>query len=775
METHEPFAKSGDPPVSLEAHTLDVVRYVEGVVAGYEAVWRSLLGDDHAWIISRALPLAAAVHDLGKAASGFQRSLHERSFRWEFRHEVLSTALLLAAGSVQSPVLRLAAAAVLTHHRDLSDQQLWADCGEAILPRPELVEKAKRRFRERLAEMTPYWEWLHSFWARLPIPSDWDLPRQWQDVEPPREFIRSLAHECEDLHAFRSSVGLLFALARGWLLAADHAASAGIPFFRTAFPVNWEEQHRRRLAQSRTGGTGKLRTFQRVLGEHLGSAFLIAPTGAGKTDAALRWIARNRCGGERVFYVLPYQASIEAMGTTLCSVFGRDTVATLHARTLQIAFQHYFSGEDDYEAAYAAARLESEINRLVHKPIKVTTPFQLLKWLFGIRRFEVGIAELTGALVVFDEIHAYDAHVTALILELVRVIRELGGRCLFMSATFPTFLRSQIESAWGDAIPLFRLDRAPAADAWARALLRTARHELRWTEEPLEALTGVAVNAVQKGQRVLIVANRVQQAQAIYGVLRTLVPSGVHLLHARLTRRDRIEREQQILAGLRGEVPLDLSILVSTQVVEVSLDVSFDMMLTELAPVDDLLQRFGRVNRYNEHRRPMPVVVSRSPSDAVKYVYDLERLQTTAQMAPPSGTALTAVDAEEWVEAVYQGGWTNNEGRRFEQALAAFRTVVDSLRPLSHVETAYEDFYRLFQGAEVLPSCFLEEYTRYMAHGQSLLATQLLVPVPFGTLWKLQNAGRLSRAKDGTLIASIGYDAELGLLPDEADIDVWAI
>jgi len=766
----EPRAKSGDPPITLREHTLDVLGFVEQVVPAYRALWSRVLDPKPLDCLERALPLAAAAHDLGKAAVGFQRSLEERGFRWEFRHEVLSTAILLASGHATNGYGQLAAAAVLTHHRDLTDERLWRDCAVPPLSRPQFLEKARRQFSERAAELEQFWEWLSRFTEEVEVLRTDQWPCSPRDLEPPASFLRSLQETADRHHAFRSTEGLLLTLCRGWLLAADHAASAGVPRFVATMPNDWQARHAERLMHSRAHGDGQLRAFQRALGEHEGSALLIAPTGAGKTDAAIRWIARNRIGGERVFYILPYQASIEAMGRTLERLFGRETVGTLHARTLEVAFQRYFSG-DDYEEAYRAARQDAELNRLVHKPIKVTTPFQLIKWLFGLPRFEVGIAEMVGALVIFDEIHAYDAHVMALILELVRVLRELGGRCLFMSATFPEFLRHYIDEAYGQSLRLFRLDQPPAQDAWAKLFLAQARHRVEWTADPLEELVDLVVDAAQKGERVLVVANRVQQAQALYERLVERAPDGLHLLHARFTRRDRVDREQRILAALRGESPEPVRVLVATQVVEVSLDISFDRLVTEVAPVDDLLQRFGRVNRYYEHRSPRPIVISRTYGDALYYVYDRERLERTLEEAPPHGHALDAFDAEQWVERVYREGWTTNEGRRFEQALASFRAVIEGLRPLQHADMAYEDFYRLFQGAEVLPSPFLEEYTRYQIEGKHLLAQQLLVPVPFGTFWKLQRAGRMSQLKDGTLVASVQYDHSLGLLPEVADLD----
>lgn len=227
---------------------------------------------------------------------------------------------------------------------------------------------------------------------------------------------------------------------------------------------------------------------------------------------------------------------------------------------------------------------------------------------------------------------------------------------------------------------------------------------------------------------------------------------------------------------LQGKGDADVRVLVATQVVEVSLDVSFETIFTEVAPVDDLLQRFGRVNRCGEHSAGVEVHVARQfDAEQVRRVYDLERLQGTLEKAPPNGQVLTPDVAAEWVRQVYKGGWTTKERQRFEQARTAFRTVLDSLRPLHAAPEGEAQFRDLFQGAEVLPRCYYAEYEGYKAEKRYLLATQLLVPVPRGTFWMLNQQGRLIRLKDGTLVVDAAYDPELGLLPREVDPDAGFI
>ncbi len=747
----EPLAKSGEVPVTLREHLQQVADYARTVAEAYSTHWEILLGKETAEKIRKALVLAALTHDLGKVAEGFQKALHNKKQRWEFRHEVLSAALLLAALS-EDETLELAVAAVLTHHRDLSDSQLAQDCGLVPLPMPDIVREAQEKFRSKSCELEKHWQWLQEFWRNQPMLQDLPFPDSPSSLSMPTDFLKRQKEVLSKLTCLTEQKALALLLTRGWLMAADHAVSAGVKKF---------------ISQVPTPKLPSLRPFQRRLSEHKGDAFLEAPTGSGKTIAAILWALNNRKSGERIFYLLPYQASIEAMADTLEGFFGKENVAVLHARALDYAFRQHFEETGEYESAAEKAKAETELNRLAHKPIKVATPFQLLKWLFGIPRFEIGISEMVGGLFIFDEIHAYDAHVVALIAEMVRLLKQLGARFLFMSATFPPFLKALLQEALGKEVEAFGLGEG-GDDRWTQQFLRQVRHILRWHDEPLEVMLPNIVEAIQSGKRVLVVANRVAQAQEIYRQLQEQF-RGVHLLHSRFTRRDRVAKERTIIEALQGKRN-DVQALVATQVVEVSLDVSFDTIFTEVAPVDDLLQRFGRVNRYGEHPKGVEVHVARKFDDKLLRVYDRERLEKTLAAAPEDGTPLTIEVAADWVQRVYREGWTKKERQRYEQACSAFKSVLGALRPLLRLTEGEEEFYGLFQSVEVLPSRLYPEYAKHLQEKHYLLANQLLVPIPLGTFHMLNNAGLLTR-HNNTLIVNVAYDNALGLLPREVDLD----
>lgn len=757
MSYSEPLAKSVDAnAVPLGRHLREVAEYARAIAEAYHMHWRKILGDEWAERVRQAAVLAALTHDLGKAATGFQRDLQTGKSYWGFRHEVLSTALLLTAANPNDETMMLAIAAVLTHHRDLGDAQLCNDSGLVSLPMRDIVQEAIERFRAKAEEMRPYWTWLRQFCREQPELQHLRLPDTLDNLSPPAEFLDQLKQLLQDQILLSNPQTTALLLTRGSVMAADHAVSAGLMEFKAFLP---------------TPVLPPLRPFQERLSAYEGDAFLEAPTGSGKTMAALLWALRNRQHGERVFYLLPYQASIEAMADTLEEKLGKENVAVLHARALDYAFREYFERGGEYKVAYSQARLEADVNRHAHKPLKIATPYQLLKWLFGIPRFEIGICEMVGGLFIFDEIHAYDAHLVALIVEMVRVLKQLGGRCLFMSATFPPFLKVLLQDALDAPTAEFTLGDGDS-DVWTRRFLSQARHRLRWHNASIKDLLPDIVQAAETGQRVLVVANRVAQAQELYHELQKRLPD-VHLLHSRFTHQDRVSREKMIIRALQGKHDIGVRVLVATQVVEVSLDVSFDTIFSEVAPVDDLLQRFGRVNRYSEHPDGIEVhIATQFDLERLRWVYDLERVAATLEKAPADGTPLTVEVAAQWVRQVYQEGWTEKERKQFEQAQTAFQFVLRALRPLHHSHEGKEEFYGLFHNVEVLPRQLFEGYNMRMRNKHYLLATQLLVPIPLGTFKRLERDEKLTLLKDGVWMVDVSYDPDLGLLPKGVDVDV---
>jgi CRISPR-associated endonuclease/helicase Cas3 len=153
-------------------------------------------------------------------------------------------------------------------------------------------------------------------------------------------------------------------------------------------------------------------------------------------------------------------------------------------------------------------------------------------------------------------------------------------------------------------------------------------------------------NSIQKNEKVLIVFNRVSRAQGAYQKLKEIYPDiPILLLHSRFKRGDRNEKERMLLGLNETGAPIGryntsnkACIVVSTQIVEVSLDISFDLMVTETAPIDSLIQRFGRINRKRSKERigqTKSIYIIAPPESSTEALpYDLEILKRSFEILP---------------------------------------------------------------------------------------------------------------------------------------------
>lgn len=750
--TPEPMAKSA-PPQTLREHTSEVLTAAQALCAALQQPLREVAGDDFAPM----LRAAAWCHDWGKAATGFQTAVTYKGDakgrpRWGYRHETISTAMVLSLG-LDEVFGTDFVAAVLTHHRTLDHESLTCITG-AGNPRRAFEKGDLRTWNQKVAEMQPFWDWLRDYIEEgvqaghlPPLPRALPAqPAQLPDLfEIGRTLEESLKQQCD-----LKPQSVRWILSRGLLMAADHLASSGRGVLLT--DLNSDD------IRAPEG-------FQTVMAQTCGSALLEAPTGSGKTEAALHWALKNRLGGERIFYVLPHQASINKMAERLKVLFGEENVGILHGRATLQEFHHYFN-DGNYEDASAQAKERINATQQIYRPIKILTPYQLLKLMFGCRYFEIGLSELLGGLVIFDEIHAYEAHTAALIDVMIGRLQTLRVRYLFMTATFPEFLKTNLQSTLG-GVPSLHLDASHPRDA---QLLNTARHRLQLHDATLESLTDDIVRDAQKGT-VLVVCNRVQQAQDIYRALQERVEN-VALLHSRFIARHRADKEKALITtpnakDERERVRPSAQVLVATQVVEVSLNVSFDTIYTEIAPVDALLQRFGRVNRLNEHGYSVAVhVATQYDQDRVGFIYPVERIEAT-QAHAPNGAELFPHIESEWVRATYKTGYTPQEAAKYATARAAFEKTVSRLQPCYRGDDS--DFFDLFDNYNVVPVRFKPKYRQFIKDKQFFHALDYIASLPQSTFMGMRAHTEYDQ-ENHVYYIDRRYDDEVGLVnEDEPD------
>lgn len=363
------------------------------------------------------------------------------------------------------------------------------------------------------------------------------------------------------------------------------------------------------------------RLLQSVQGPAL--VLVEAPMGEGKTELAfLAHLRLQAANGHRGLYVaLPTQATGNALfkrALTFLEQFseGPLDVQLVHGGAAMNAdIQHLRGIANDQQESLSASAWFSQRKRPLLSPYGVGTVDQALFGVLNVKHHFVRLWGLANRVVVLDEVHAYDTYTNGLIVALLRWLKALGCSVVLMSATLPLARREELLRAWDvvDGVPELAYPRVLLADDdgvrgehfGARPL---AAIHLDWVAESIDALADQAIGLLDAGGCGALIVNTVDRAQQLYRCVRERLGESceLFLFHARYPADVRAECERKVLTafGDQGERP-SRALLIATQVAEQSLDIDFDFMLSDLAPVDLLLQRAGRLHRHKRERPPV--------------------------------------------------------------------------------------------------------------------------------------------------------------------------
>ncbi|MFH0988511.1 MAG: CRISPR-associated helicase Cas3' [bacterium] len=371
-----------------------------------------------------------------------------------------------------------------------------------------------------------------------------------------------------------------------------------------------------------------------------------APTGEGKTEAALALahrIARFN-GIDEMYYALPTMATSNQMfgrlqehlqkrlglATSIKLVHGQAFLVEdeLRAETPAAQIQPLENGDmvDQSEANEAVTWFNSK-KRALLAPFGVGTIDQAELAALNVKHVALRMMGLVGKVVIVDEVHAYDTYMTTIIERLLRWLATMNTSVILLSATLPKVRRKQLAQAFGVSLKL----SDEQSNTYPSLLVLSAKgihhasprvwqpnrtielYELHWGDDDVQAKAGWILNAVTNGGCVCWITNTVKRAQRIFAALLKVKPPCVELelLHSQFPLDERQRREAELTGkyGPRKDESVDKrparGIVIGTQVLEQSLDLDFDVMVSDLAPVDLLLQRAGRLHRHDRERPAM--------------------------------------------------------------------------------------------------------------------------------------------------------------------------
>ncbi|MDQ8189676.1 CRISPR-associated helicase Cas3' [Roseibacillus persicicus] len=367
-----------------------------------------------------------------------------------------------------------------------------------------------------------------------------------------------------------------------------------------------------------------------------------APMGMGKTEAALTaayqlWENHHNHG---LYFALPTQLTSnkihDRITDFLINTIGEESVQTLihgsawlkNERTQQLTPPQQGNGSDlpdlDHNDTEEVHRWYSSTRKALLAPFGTGTIDQALLAVLPARFAALRYFALAGKVVIIDEVHSYDPYMSTLIDRLIRHLLKAGSTVIILSATLTAERRRQLVKATGASEPpaptsyplitKVATDQALATHHPSAAKLPSQTihldHQTLTAEDELAYWQKIA-DLAQQGANVVIIRNTVTLAQQTYNLLKSIIseqlaPESVGLIHSRFPQWQREENEALWTQRLgKGDQHRPHgSLLVSTQILEQSVDIDADLLITDLAPIELILQRIGRLHRHSRQSRP---------------------------------------------------------------------------------------------------------------------------------------------------------------------------
>jgi CRISPR-associated endonuclease/helicase Cas3 len=362
-------------------------------------------------------------------------------------------------------------------------------------------------------------------------------------------------------------------------------------------------------------------------------------TGAGKTEAALLLAHRLLAAGcaQGLYFALPTMATANQMYERVGGVYRRlyesqanpSLILSHGARQLVEGFRQSvlkpgeqrqdlsYSKDDPSASAQCSAWLADNRKKALLADVGVGTVDQALLGVLPVRHQSLRLLGLSGKVLLIDEVHAYDAYMSTLLEGLLEAQALQGGSAILLSATLPAALRAKLAAAFqrgcgGTSGALAPDMRYPlATQVCGRIEVKThacaTRPQLarRVRVEPLHSeqdVIDLIAREAEAGRSICWIRNTVEDVRHAYDVLQpSLPPERLQLFHSRYAMGDRLAIEGAVVQhfGLSSTTEVRRGqVLIGTQVVEQSLDLDFDVMVSDLAPVDLVIQRAGRLQRH---------------------------------------------------------------------------------------------------------------------------------------------------------------------------------
>ena len=568
-------------------------------------------------------------------------------------------------------------------------------------------------------------------------------------------------------------------LVKGLLHKCDYSASAGIDCeksndFLEVGLAAMLERWRQKNANS------DWKDLQKFTHAHQDQNLIItASTGMGKTEAGLLWIGDNKG-----FFVLPLRTAINAMydriADDIIMIEKEERIALLHSDMQSVYLNRQKENEIEGDLMEYCVR-----SRQMSLPLTICTLDQIFDFVLKYPGYEYKLATLSYSKIVIDEIQMYDPALLAYLIYGVKWIHKMGGKIAVVTATLPPFVRAQLKEALQDDL----VEATFISE-------EQSRHHLQVVEECLSATKIIrfcqaleADSDNQSGSSILVVVNSIEIAQQLYRELSACdIVEDYHpkLLHSRFIRKDRAEKEREILKDGRtyddeGNRQKKKCIWISTSIVEASLDIDFDYLFTELMDLMSLFQRLGRCNRkgIKSCKTANCFVFTEKQGQAMKYVDETIYQLSLEELRKVNGHILTEQRKLDMIENVLsieklQAGKSDyitkyQEAYNYIDDLYAYQKSAQDKGELRNIQSATIIPGKVYeQEKELIDENFQKSNNRSLMLSERIAAKEIVDQRTVSIAkWKFEACEKISelRSSQYTIpIVDCGYDKEIGFV-----------
>ncbi|MDF2883921.1 MAG: CRISPR-associated helicase Cas3 [Clostridiaceae bacterium] len=662
---------------TLDEHTFAVIEEALNLIDDKEL---EFISKEIGWYrdkIKDLIFLCAYFHDIGKATYEFKETMENDNRSY---HSLYSSSLFSNITNFEldeNSDINMLMLCILTHHSVFNEESSFKSVGQNKKFEFRFVPYAKTFFYRYKDAYVKYMKNKCNLNFEY---NEIDLKELGEEIE----YIYDVIKDVRDKAKYKN-LRLLYSYVLGIINLSDWIASA--KFNGSMTKINFDclinkEELCSRFAKSINIDNFKPKQFQEKLSNHTGSVLVEVPTGEGKTEGSLLWAANNlKNTFGKIIYTLPTQTTSNKLYERVKDVFD-DTTGLIHSSS-----KIYLEKKYEIENGKVDDKFESDIlfSATFNKGATVSTIDSLFKYFLNIGRYNIAMLNFLRSAVIIDEVHSYDFKLLGFMKRFLEICKYYNVPVCLMSASIPNKIKK-----------LLNIDSLKVISDIS--LFNKKANYIYKVDDSLDNNLSNIVKKFSDGKNILIVRNNIKKSVETFKYLQNRGIKNIVLYNSQFKKKDRVKKEDEIYKKLKNK---EHFILVATQVVEISLDIDFDVMFTDNAPVDSLIQRFGRVNRKKKIDKLGEIFIFRDTDIKPYYSRMLEITYETID-----GGVSTLGKYTEWLNIVYDKLFSDKkiiddledkfqEGyEKFDKNIKELHGIAqsDDLYNLRDIEYAKKDF-----------------------------------------------------------------------------------